>query len=143
MLFSNPKNIFEDKFNEIFLKEDKDEFEMFLSIVSLLVYQNIRNEDLIRIYREVGIENFVRIMDIFNGRTIKMPKIEEIKDLFIVAVCYYYKEIQGLDWKDIKEQLPFDISSISYGSKIKNLNRYVVDQMKTVIEDFYSGKEEG
>ena len=47
-----------------------------------------------------------------------------------------------MEWEDIKKEFPFEISSISYGIQIKNLNTWIKDKMIQVLQKIDKGNND-
>lgn len=124
-LFENSTNISDDQLNQLFSKKKDTEIEIILQILSLIIYNNATNTDIVELYRILGPEKFSQVIMLFDGRQVKLPSSEEFKDCLTLSLIYYYHEIKQLPWSSIKEKFPFDISTISYGIKIKQFNNFV------------------
>lgn len=133
MLEKEPNNIFEAHIQDIFKNENSD-IEAILSIVSILVFKNIRDKSILSLFKTLDIDSFTRTLMLFEGRTITFPAREEIEDLFILAICYYYREVEELSWEEIKEIAPFEIKATTYGLKINNLSNLMKRKMKEIID---------
>lgn len=136
-LFSNPKEIFEEQLNDLFLHSEKTETNQVVRVLSLVLYaeEGFKNkEDFLDLYNLLGLDGFVSVVSLFEKRTVTFPSIETIKDDIILAVIFYYKEIKNYSWAEIKNIVPFEFSSISYAFRIKKLNSFIVEQMKEVFQ---------
>jgi hypothetical protein len=138
-MFGQPKSVIEDQLNRLFARESTDQTHGLLSIASVILFQDPNNKELAQIYQAIGIENFAKLVNIFNGRTITFFKRSEFEDALILALCYFMKEVEGKEWEEIKRILPFEISPISIGNKISILNRSI---KSSIIETFEKMKEE-
>lgn len=115
--------------------------DILLKIVSLIITQNASgNDDLCRLYRVLKLEDFIKVVSIFDGRTVKFFSKDEIDEALVLALCYYYKEIEGKSWDQIRELIPFEISSISFGVKIKNLNSFLRAQIDGLFKKLDEGE---
>ena len=131
--FSEPRNIFESHIAGIFNTET-EEIDVILSIISILVFKNIRDKSLLSLYKQVDLESFMTILSTFEGRTITFPSKEEIEELFILGICYYYKEVEGMNWEQIKEQMPFEIKATTYGLKINSLSSMIRKKLSELVQ---------
>lgn len=138
-MFKNPNEVFEDQLNDIFIRSSDKTSNIVLRAVNLLLYQNEHNRDLLDLYDLVGIENFMSILSIFENKTVVFPAKEEIKELILTALLYYYREIENLSWEEIKSKVPFEFSSISYSIKIKKFNNYIIEKLYDILK----GEEDG
>jgi hypothetical protein len=134
-LFNNPSDVFEQQLDDLFVRKPESETDMLFKVLSLILYKNIHNRDIQDLYNSLDLESFSRVVTLFDGRTVKFPTREELKDALTLALCYYYKEIEGMDWDQIKATLPFEVSSFSYGTKIKSLDRYVYNQIGKIFKE--------
>ena len=133
-MFKKSSDVFQEQVKDIFSIKDDTETEVILKVVELVLHHGVFNDDLLNLYRRTGMDNFVSVIDIFGGRTIKLPRVSEIKEAITLALCFYYKELKRKNWKEIKALLPFEISSISYGTRIKGLNSFVQEKIKELLE---------
>ena len=95
-----------------------------LTLVDLILYKN-KQVDLAGLHQLLGPDLFVQTLQLLGGKTITFPDTEEFRDVFMWALCYYAKEIQHKEWKDIKEELGYDISSIKWSMKNKQLSHFI------------------
>ena len=104
-LFDNETSVFKNKLNNILT--DKPQTDLIRDILTLLLLRNSYKDEkilkLIDVYNAVGLDNFMSIIEAFNGETISFPSVEEFKEAIITSVAYYYKHIQNKSWKEIKE----------------------------------------
>ena len=84
-------------------------------------------------YNLLGLENFVKLVTLLDGRTIKLPTSNELKDAVVFALCFYYRELEGKDWAEIHQLVPYSFNSISISCKIKNLNSALKDELKSFL----------
>ena len=134
-------NVFEEQVNRIFTKHKSDEVELILKALSLILYSTQNNTDIVELYRTIGLDAFIKIINLFDGRTVKFPPKKVIKNYLILALSYYYKEVEGKDWETIKQEFPFDITSISYGIQIKNLNNFIKQKMYEILKNLHKNGE--
>lgn len=95
-----------------------------LNLVDLILYKN-REVDLAGLHQLLGPDLFVQTLQLLGGKTITFPDTDEFKDIFTWALCYYAREIQKKDWKDLKEELGYDVSSIKWSMKNKQLTHFI------------------
>ncbi|MCA1807020.1 MAG: hypothetical protein LC687_04115 [Actinobacteria bacterium] len=95
-----------------------------LNLVDLILYKN-REIDLAGLHQLLGPDLFVQALQLLGGKTITFPDTDEFKDIFTWALCYYAREIQQKDWKDLKEELGYDVSSIKWSMKNKQLTHFI------------------
>jgi len=134
-------NVFEQKIHELFSKQEDKETNFIWKTVSLILYNSENRPDLLELYRMVDEETFIKIMNLFGGRSITFPSVRKLQDTLLLALIYYYREIQKMSWSDIQKEFPFDISHISYGIKIKNLNNFVKQKLDEIYRKTFIGSE--
>ncbi|MCA1800444.1 MAG: hypothetical protein LC650_04050 [Actinobacteria bacterium] len=120
-----PQNLFYHKLGNIMGEEDKSSATRdVLNLVDLILYKN-REIDLAGLHQLLGPDLFVQALQLLGGKTITFPDTDEFKDIFTWALCYYAREIQQKDWKDLKEELGYDVSSIKWSMKNKQLTHFI------------------
>jgi len=141
MIIESPRNIFQQKLNEITSK-DLEITSLFENIFKLYQIFNLQKTDislkqptptidenwksLLHIYNEFGLENFMNIISIVGGKTIVFPSEDELKDSITTVLCYYYKEIKKKSWDEIKDILNYeDLNTIKYGIRIRQFKQFV------------------
>ena len=132
-LFENPTEVFEEQLNDIFVKSKNEDSNSIIRVLNLLLYSNTKNQDMIDLYNLLGVDGFVSVISLFEGRTVKFPKKQEVQDDLVLALVYYYREIENLSWTEIERKLPFEFSSISYSMRIKNLNSSIIRQVEEIM----------
>jgi hypothetical protein len=124
------EEIWNEQINEMFSKKKDSEINIILQVVSLLIYQNANSTLLVDLYKLLGPEKFSQMVLLLDGTLFKLPSASEFKESLVVALCFYYKEIKGFSWQEIKDKFPFEISGISCGIKIKQLNNFLQQKVK-------------
>lgn len=126
-LFDNETSVFKNKLNNILT--DKPQADLIRDILTLLLLRNSYKDEkilkLIDVYNAVGLDNFMSIIEAFNGETISFPSVEEFKEAIITSVAYYYKHIQNKSWKEIKEILDTDESFVKCGISCSKLELFI------------------
>ena len=126
-LFDNETSVFKNKLNNILT--DKPQTDLIRDILTLLLLRNSYKDEkilkLIDVYNAVGLDNFMSIIEAFNGETISFPSVEEFKEAIITSVPYYYKHIQNKSWKEIKEILDTDESFVKCGISCSKLELFI------------------
>ena len=126
-LFDNETSVFKNKLNNILT--DKPQTDLIRDILNLILLRNSYKDEkklkLIDVYNAVGLDNFMSIIEAFNGETISFPSVEEFKEAIITSVAYYYKHIQNKSWKEIKEILDTDESFVKYGISCSKLELFI------------------
>lgn len=126
-LFDNETSVFKNKLNNILT--DKPQANLVRDILTLLLLRNSYKDEkilkLIDVYNAVGLDNFMSIIEAFNGETISFPSVEEFKEAIITSVAYYYKHVQNKSWKEIKEILDTDESFVKCGISCSKLELFI------------------
>lgn len=130
-----PTNVWEERIRELFTntQKSKTESQILWDIVNLVLYYNSHDRTLIEVYEMLDKEQFVRLIQILDGRTFKAPTKKEIEEALATAVFYYEKEVKGKDWKEIQDELDFEISPRKYGIRIRNLDNFVEQKIQEMI----------
>jgi hypothetical protein len=135
-LFKKPKEVFEEQLNDLFVKKEKKEKDKLLEIFSLLLSKdNQKSKDLLNLYHFLGMEDFIGVVTVLEKKNIEFPSRADLKEAMKMAVIFYYKEELNYSWEQIKKILPFEFSSISYSFKIKSFNKFLIDQLKSVLKE--------
>lgn len=130
-LFKKEKTLFQKQINEALT--DRDNVKVIEDIVKLLILKDSNRQNnsttLVEVYNYFGLEDFVNLIDIMNGKTVRFPEVDEFKELVKVAISYYYKYIRHKSWNDIKNILKDDTSNsyIKYGINCSKLNRFITE----------------
>lgn len=130
------KNVWEYRIKTLFENREKtmDQEAMLWNIISLFVYSNSKDQLLVDVYNFFDDKNdFIQFISLLDGRSFRSPTKEEIEDALLTAVFYYEKEVNGKSWKEIQENLDFEISPIKYGIKVKNLNSWIRQKIQEII----------
>ena len=143
-LKSHENSVWEKTFNSLFEKRKKSEVEMFIYLSELIMHRQLKDNNLSKVYKTLGMENFLDLVTVLQGQTIKIPSLEEVRDNYSLAVIYYYREILGWEWKEIKESEVVDLSpailekqsSISYGLKVNQLSSDIREIINNVLIDY-------
>lgn len=127
MLYETPKNLLELKINEAL---GTNEESVISDLIKLsLLKKASKNQDMLvytEIYNLLGLEKFTDLISLLDGKTITFPTKEEFKDTVITILCYYYRNVQGLEWNEIKEKLGIpDINTIKQGIRSSQYESYI------------------
>lgn len=107
--------------------------EEILNIVQLILYKD-KQLSLVELLQTLGTENFIKLLYVVGGKTVTFPSPQEFKEVFTWALTYYSREVQQMEWKDIKERLGQDQSSIKWSSKNKQLNKFIQNALDTKLK---------
>lgn len=131
-MITAPKTIFQQKLKEN-LKSSINK-NIVYDLIKLHLFKNSEKDAnqlvLVELYNLLGVEKFINFITMFSGVSLNLPKKEDLKDTIIISLCYYYKEIEGKNWDEIKSLLNIpDLSSIKYGIKLGQLNDFIKTQL--------------
>lgn len=122
-------NLVKEKLDAYFKVEENSK-NIFNQLALFIYFSESQksNSDLFLLARLLPDEFLSKIIYYFDGDIIKIPTRQEYKDSYILALCFYLKEIKGWSWEEIKNFLPIsefnkndDLSSISIGKKINTI----------------------
>lgn len=139
------KHLWEQKLQDTFQRQPKKEFEKFMDVVSMVIYNNVKNDDIARLYSAVDLETFLLIINLFEGRTIEFPTKKEIKNAINLSLFYYYRECLGIKDYDVLRKMDIlqgeDFSSISVGKRLVKLNKDIVEKLENISAILEEGNE--
>lgn len=122
-------------------KGSKDFIETLLN-VSLLELDKTENMDLVRLYRDVGFDNFFVLIEEFGGKTVKFPKADKIKKLLLVSLATYYVNVLGMDPKEAGKVLGEQLGSSSLKQKsIKNIVKAFESELSSLFKAYVTAVE--
>ena len=128
VLYKQPKTIFQDRINEIV--ESTVASEIIKDLIHLQMFKsaekNSKNLALVEIFNLLGVEKFTELIDLLDGKTIKFPTKDTLKEYVIIALCFYHKKYFGRTWPEIKEIIGDDkLKSIKYGLRVQNVETFI------------------
>lgn len=139
-ILQTPSELIEEQINDLFLTRSDDREDLVVKAFSLILNMNTKgnpkNQDIVDLYNEVGIDTFFKIIDVLEKKTVTFPSRREIREAIILAVLYYYHEVNGMEWSEIKSIVPFEFSTISYSAKIKNMNKFVINNLLELFTEY-------
>jgi hypothetical protein len=139
-MFKSESSVFERQMREAF--KPVDEQNSLFSAVALVFYHNVKISEIYDVYKLLGVENFVRLIHLLDGRTIHLPTSAELQESILLALCFYYKEVEGLEWDEIHDKIPFQFSSISMSYKLKSLNAAIRSELKEIFRGDFGEKKD-
>jgi len=129
------ETLWEQQINSIFEQPEPSEYDRLLNVVEMWIFKT-NSDQLSTLYKEVGIKVFVRLLTIFSDTILKFPEIQDFQDTFVNALCYYYREVVGLEWDEVRELIPFpDLPSMKYGRNNLNFKIEMTNEVKKAIEE--------
>lgn len=139
-MFRGGASVFERQIREAF--KPADERNDLLSAVALVFYHNAKISEIYDVYKLLGMENFVKLIHLLDGRTVHLPSGSELQESILLALCFYYREVEGLDWDEIHGRIPFHFSSISMSYKLRSLNSAIRSELKEIFRGGFGEKKE-
>jgi len=98
------------------------------------------NKDILNLYKIMpDMETFVKVLKLFSGRKVKFPTEQEINDAMILALVYYFRYEKGLDWDEVKKQVPYEFNPTGYSAKISGFNVQLKKKINRLLE-LYDGR---
>lgn len=142
MIYTNPKNLFEQKIQGILKAEESNssifeaifKLQQFLAAERSLSKTGIGSEESwqaqVQALNLLGVDGFVKSFSPFWGKTVIFPTEEEFKESLITVLCYYYKNVENKEWIEVKEILNMpDLNTIKYGIKVRQLEQFINQQL--------------
>jgi len=135
-MYQNPKSVFQQKVQET-IKTDQSK-KIIEDIIRLHLFKNAEKNEtllsLVEVYDLLGLDRFTDLLQLLDGKTITFPTKEDFKDTIQLAICYYYKNVEGKDWPEIKELIgDSELPTIKYGIRMQQFQsflRYMAERMK-------------
>jgi len=140
-MFKEADSVFEKQLRDAFKPAvDNQQSDLFRAI-ALVFYHNEKLSDIYDVYKLLGVEDFVRLIHLLDGRTVRFPTSTELKKAIILALCFYYREIEGLSWEEVHDRIPFKFSSLTVSYRIKSLNSAMRSELKEIFTGKFGDKE--
>lgn len=127
MIYETPSNILEQRINEALGREEEGIISDLIKL-SLMKKASKDSDYLIytELYNLLGLEKFTELITLMDGRTLHLPTKEEMKDIVITVLCYYYRNVKKLEWPEIKEKLGIqDINAVKQGIRSSQFESYL------------------
>lgn len=140
-MFKGESSVFERQMREAF--KPVDEQNALFSAVALVFYHNVKISEIYDVYKLLGMENFVKLIHLLDGRAVHFPSSAELQESILLSLCFYYREVEGLEWDEIHEKIPFQFSSISMSYKLRSLNSAIRSELKEILKGGFGEKKEG
>jgi len=139
-LYSDPRSIFQKKIQNL-IKSEPEEietiFEKLFTIQQILLLERVPElekenwRSLLEIYNTIGMGSFIKIISLLKSKTITFPSEEELKDSILTVMCYYYKEVEKKNWKEITKILNIpNLNTIKYGIRLRQLSEFITKKTK-------------
>lgn len=106
------------------------------TLMEIIIYTSF-GEKIGRLYKLVDDDKlFSKLVEEFENNEIQFPSKDDFTESIITAIIYYYKEVLGLSWEQIQEQLPYESDiGLRYARKINNLGAKIKKRLKQIDEN--------
>ena len=140
-VYINPRSLFEQRVNDILTKESKssDFFEDIFKLQQIYTFEKLKvtqksDNDawklLMQLFTTLGSVEFAKLISVLGGKTVTFPTEDDYRDSIITSLCYYYKEIENLEWEQIKEKIDINkLNTIKYGIRVQQLKSFIDTQI--------------
>lgn len=134
MLYSDPKNLLQQRLNQA-LDEGEESIISDLVKLSLLKKSEKNTDELVftELYNMLGLEGFTNLISLIDGRTITFPSKEEFREMVMIVLTYYYRNMEGKSWDDIKSILGLsdgDCNTIKLGINSAQFEKFLQKMIK-------------
>ena len=103
------------------------------TLLEIIIYTSF-GEKIGRLYKLVDDDKlFSKLIDEFENNEIQFPSKDNFTESIMTAIIYYYKEVLGLSWEQIQEQLPYESDiGLRYARKINNLGDKIKKRLQQI-----------
>lgn len=130
-LFKNPVSILEEDIDSLFSKEEVTDIDFLFTIINMIFFKKEKNTDMIDLLKNVGVDNYIKSLYLFEGRTITFPKVDQFLDSIVLAICYYYRTILNKSWDEIQNDFPsYNIQKLSMALRIHGLDEFIKQKIQ-------------
>lgn len=145
-MYTNPRSIFQEKIGSILHRDSECSilFENIFKLQHLYRLEKIESENkeltdewytLLRVYEELGPEMFAKLISVIRGRTLSFPTEEEFQEAVVTTLCYYYKEVEGKNWEEIRNILCIpNLNTIKFGIRVRQLDQFIQSQTLKIMK---------
>jgi len=124
-----------------FFKNQKESDAKIFNQLALYIYAiEAKNSDLHILAKLLDEQSLTKLVNYYDGDSIKLPSKDEYWDAIITAFSYYCKCIKGMSWSEIKEALHLPekdkemISSIKFGYAVNKISREITRELKEILK---------
>lgn len=133
------RKVWEKQLEDLFEKKSKEDIDFIWEIINIRLVDY--NKDMLELIRLMGLENFSKIINLFDGKRVQFLKVNELKEELMLALFFLYKEKKGYDWKEIKKRVPFPVNSIKYGIKITQTSKLIKEKIQGIFKNWEKFKD--
>lgn len=143
-MIETPTEIWEKRLQNIFKKKEKSQTQLFLDVVSIVLFMNKNSKELGDLFSILKLDDFIKVVSLFENRTIEFPSKKEIQEAIEISLFYYYKNIRGVESYDELKNLNIieqkDFSSRSIGKKLTKLDKELKEKMLEILKEIENGQ---
>ena len=136
-MIETPTEVWEKRLQNIFKRKEKPQTQLFLDVVSIILFMNKNSKELGDLFSILKLEDFIKVINLFENRTIEFPSKREVKEAIELSLFYYYKYIRGIDsYKELKSMNIIDekeFSSKSIGKKLTKINEKLKEKIFEIL----------
>lgn len=86
----------------------------------------------------LGTKNFIKLIDVVGGKTLKIPTRKELESYLMLAYCYQYRQM-GKSWNEIRASLGENGKLLNMKSMGKSMLRLTASLRKGVARTLLEG----
>lgn len=136
-MYETPRSLLEKRINEALGKYEET---IVSDLIKLSLLKTNERDSSLLLYSEIfnllGPDKFTALVNILDGKSLKFPSKEKFKDITLLAVCYYYKNVERKSWDEIKDILGKpDLNTIKLGIRINQLHSQLSEMMDKIINE--------
>ena len=133
-------NLIKERIDDFVNKNQKLNSEILHELTLYVYAQNFVDSDVYFLAKKLDTESLFKLISYADGEPVILPSKTEFRNNYLVAVCFYMKEILEMPWDEIKEVLNLPekdkdlISSISIGKKINKLKERFANDVEKLLK---------
>lgn len=130
-LFNKENRIYKYYINNLENLDGGVDFVKSLFELEIIDLDRSEKQDLVQLYEILGFDKFFELITFYSSKTIKIPNIEKIKKLLVIAIAYYQIEILDISPKEAGKILGEKLGILNL--KQKNI-KALVNSLQQVID---------
>lgn len=130
-LFDKENRIYKYYINNLENLDGGVDFVKSLFELEIIDLDKSEKQDLVQLYEILGFDKFFELITFYSSKTIKIPNIEKIKKLLVIAIAYYQIEILDISPKEAGKILGEKLGILNL--KQKNI-KALVNSLQQVID---------
>lgn len=142
-MYNDPRSIFQKKIQNLLKSEPEavdSIIEDLFTIQQILISERVEETEedntksLLYLYNIVGMKSYIKLITALRGKKINLPSEDELKDSILTVICYYYKEIEKKNWKEIMRILGMPtLNTIKYGIRLRQLSQFIQKKSEGIV----------